>query len=861
MKKTKNAKGITLIALVITIIVLLILAGITLNIALTEGGILSRAEEARTISEMAEIKERAELVKTAMDIEARNNYQRLQRIELVEGINEEFSGIQEGYSSIVEQGEYIVKVDKDLNIIVEKYTGVYLAEGEPGIILTPSTTINGAEVLSIDVEVKIGGMPPYEEYVEQILENKTQEEKEQYFVEYLRESMQYYFPEYEVNLENILKYYYEDRFSTLEELSVYYGCASYEDLLVEYTLVEPEEYENKKFNITLPNGTTATLNLLNPTSYFVVFNNGTYTVTGEYNGQNIESSIAVNNIKQKDTYVLAKEDQDTYLIDCIEDLVGLSNNVNNFVDKYEGKTIKLSRNLDFNDNSSYKNPNDTSFGDINKDGKVDGIKIEVTTGQGFTPIGGGYYISEDSYQYVKELAGNFDGNNKQIKNLYINVSANDRDVGLIGYATNIEIKNLNVSGKINAEEIALAREKGLTLGGIVGMKYRGSMSNCESNVNINVNPNGSAYSQFIGGLAGWARLNDIQNCVNNGQILANVSMDTYSTDTYSSAVCIGGIVGFGFADNNVQNCTNNGVITANSLANKDSDIGIVLYVGGIMGESYYYNDIQNCNNTGSIKAIISGEHSDSNIGGIVGFSGYQSNIILCRNEAELKLESEENSDTRRPYMGGICGYNNAGTVQKCANIGNITNSAIGWFIYVAGICGFNGDGTISQSYNIGAIRNDGHSLEKYDSACQIGGIVCSNSGSGMSVIENCYNAGSITNVGKERMYGGGICSYNRVDSKIINSYNVGTLTFREDGEKVAGAITYNAKENDVTNCYYLEGTYSKGAENGDIGTTMKTDSQMKEDEFVSLLNGSQTENIWKIVSGKNNGYPILSWQE
>ena len=45
MRKIKTHKaGITLIALVLTIIVLLILAGITINLTIGEGGIIKRAE-------------------------------------------------------------------------------------------------------------------------------------------------------------------------------------------------------------------------------------------------------------------------------------------------------------------------------------------------------------------------------------------------------------------------------------------------------------------------------------------------------------------------------------------------------------------------------------------------------------------------------------------------------------------------------------------------------------------------------------------------------------------------------------------------------------------------------------------------
>lgn len=49
MKKSKNGiEGITLIALVVTIIVLLILAGVTMNLLLGNNGIINRTNEAKT---------------------------------------------------------------------------------------------------------------------------------------------------------------------------------------------------------------------------------------------------------------------------------------------------------------------------------------------------------------------------------------------------------------------------------------------------------------------------------------------------------------------------------------------------------------------------------------------------------------------------------------------------------------------------------------------------------------------------------------------------------------------------------------------------------------------------------------------
>jgi len=59
---TSDYKGITLIALVVTIIVLLILAGVTINIVLSEGGLFSRATQASDSQKMAELRDQMEIM-------------------------------------------------------------------------------------------------------------------------------------------------------------------------------------------------------------------------------------------------------------------------------------------------------------------------------------------------------------------------------------------------------------------------------------------------------------------------------------------------------------------------------------------------------------------------------------------------------------------------------------------------------------------------------------------------------------------------------------------------------------------------------------------------------------------------------
>lgn len=96
MKKLKEKlkygkKGITLIALVITMIVLLILAGITIATLTGENGILTRAQQAKNETEQAEVIEKIKMAIAEAQI-GENGYQRLDQNNLQEAINNQLSG-------------------------------------------------------------------------------------------------------------------------------------------------------------------------------------------------------------------------------------------------------------------------------------------------------------------------------------------------------------------------------------------------------------------------------------------------------------------------------------------------------------------------------------------------------------------------------------------------------------------------------------------------------------------------------------------------------------------------------------------------------------------------------------------------
>ena len=69
MNKIKNQKGITLVALVVTIIVLIILAGISINLILGDNGMITIAKKAKENTELAKVEEEQQLNELYKELE------------------------------------------------------------------------------------------------------------------------------------------------------------------------------------------------------------------------------------------------------------------------------------------------------------------------------------------------------------------------------------------------------------------------------------------------------------------------------------------------------------------------------------------------------------------------------------------------------------------------------------------------------------------------------------------------------------------------------------------------------------------------------------------------------------------------
>ena len=113
----KEQKGITLIALIITILVMLILAVVTINLTVGEGGVINKAEQAKSQMSLSQIKEKADLVNLSTRSEILAGKEMIYSHELAKRLFNEFGGRIEGNALITENDEYIIslvpKIEKD----------------------------------------------------------------------------------------------------------------------------------------------------------------------------------------------------------------------------------------------------------------------------------------------------------------------------------------------------------------------------------------------------------------------------------------------------------------------------------------------------------------------------------------------------------------------------------------------------------------------------------------------------------------------------------------------------------------------------------------------------------------------------
>ena len=237
------------------------------------------------------------------------------------------------------------------------------------------------------------------------------------------------------------------------------------------------------------------------------------------------------------------------------------------------------------------------------------------------------------------------------------------------------------------------------------------------------------------------------------------------------------------------------------------------------------------------------------IGG--GICGMNYGIIQdCISNVSFDLTTSS-AGTSGIQVGGICGANE-GIVNGCTNNEDISiNDMERTLCFGGGICGTN-RGTIEKSYNMG-------NLSANNASDGIGGI-CGNMNN-QSVINNCYNSGTLTltctdqkggNVGGIGVATGGTGPYSSTVT-IKNCHNYGAII--GNATSIGGIYTeiFNV-DFVVENCYYINTIESTEEEEG---VEPKSADAFANGEVLYLLQ-QNNPGVWK--QGEE-GYPVFIGDE
>ena len=326
-----------------------------------------------------------------------------------------------------------------------------------------------------------------------------------------------------------------------------------------------------------------------------------------------------------------------YRISSIEDLVTFSNEVNSG-NSYSGKVLVLNNNLDFTSNSSYVNPNTTEFGDINEDSTVSPLKVELTTGKGFKPIGS---FEDINYSF----AGTLDGQGYYIKgyNMEVPEDSFSENSSIFGLNTGT-IKNLDI-GDITINSTPSDSFCNVSISGICYANI-GTIENCNLIGEVSIGDNGIL---FFSGITSYNE-GTIYNCSNKSIVDIESSKD----------VTISGISMENSKDILLSN--NQGSISSRITSENTSSriqtraaISSRMNISGI--SDYNTGEINGCYNSGNISASA----SYSTVNGIA--NSNQGNIFNSYNSGTLYASGDDTF---------ICGivYENYGNSYNCYNVGD-----------------------------------------------------------------------------------------------------------------------------------------------------------------------------------------------
>ena len=261
------------------------------------------------------------------------------------------------------------------------------------------------------------------------------------------------------------------------------------------------------------------------------------------------------------------------------------------------------------------------------------------------------------------------------------------------------------------------------------------------------------------------------------------------------------------------------------------------HAGGIIGNieaARYVVTIDNCHFEGTVEILKA-----KAAGGIVGhFYPGTCNILNCSVKGEVKALSKLSGS----IAGGIIGHAERGAILKidsCINYSNVTASYSG----AGGCLGYNWDATvgIKNTCNYGEIRTTGSA--SHDG---IGGFIGRCNAPKETIIENCYNVGTVTTEktvqGNYRGAGGFI---GNGYATINNSVHYGSIEVEGTNQNLGGIIGLaNGQTTETIKlnlCYFNSDDVTKGIGKSAVTEEIalgKTTIELQSEAFVNELNNN-----------------------
>ena len=499
----------------------------------------------------------------------------------------------------------------------------------------------------------------------------------------------------------------------------------------------------------------------------------------------------------------------------------------------------------------------------------------ASVGKGWEPIG---------FFYEAPFRGSLDGGEYQIRDLFINRPHQDHAVALFGcvYETgvikDIGVVNFTVAGWVWVGALVGDNDGFVVncyctmgnvtgdwdVGGLVGYKFRGTVSNSYYNydeVLINGQHVITVGALFDEGFEEWLT-NDRFLDVNEKLSQEN---DYYVVNDITD---FKELLAFGQDDTLRFRLTNDLDLAS------EPNFYIPYLAGEFDGNGHRISDLSFnfsfVSQVGLFGQLASGgtvhDMAAENInitagrrvGGLVGW-----------NEGDVSDSYSTGRVTGDEYVGGLVGVSD-GAVSNSWSAGSVTGDD-----FIGGLVGSNGDyGAVSSSYSTGNVTgkeavgglvgvNAGDLSSSYSSGSAaggyvVGGLVGGNAGD----VSDCYCTGSVT--GEDFI--GGLMGTSGKGSTVSNSYSTGSVTCAgRDCLQVGGLVGATGDYGPVSNCFWDAETSGQASSDGGTG---KTTAEMQD---IATFSGAGWEivtvadvgtrnpsHIWNIVDGVT--YPFLSWQ-